>query len=88
LQALRVRDGRDPANSVVWCPASHLAASPRPFTRLLGLTSRSWPRFENDDPLIPQHLLDRRTLGALTTAERDRRHFDVIRDGTREVLIL
>jgi hypothetical protein len=88
LQALRVRDGRDPANSVVWCPASHLAASPRPFTRLLGLTSRSWPRFENDDPLIPQHLLDRRTLKALTTAERDRRHFEVIRDGTQEVLIL
>lgn len=88
LQALRVRDGRDPANSVVWCPASHLAASPRPFTRLLGLTSRSWPRFENDDPLIPQHLLDRRTLSVLTTAERDRRHFEVIRDGTREVLIL
>jgi RecB family exonuclease len=88
LQALRVRDGRDPANSVVWCPASHLAASPRPFTRLLGLTSRSWPRFENDDPLIPQHLLDRRTLSVLTTAERDRRHFEVIRDGTREVLTL
>jgi len=88
LQALRVRDGRDPANSVVWCPASHLAGSPRPFTRLLGLTSRSWPRSENDDPLIPQHLLDRRTLNVLTTAERDRRHFNVIRDGTREVLVL
>jgi RecB family exonuclease len=88
LRALRVRDGRDPANSVVWSPASHLAASPRPFTRLLGLTSRSWPRFENDDPLIPQHLLDRRTSSALTTAERDRTHFEVIRDGTREVLAL
>jgi RecB family exonuclease len=88
LRALRVSDGRDPANSVVWCPASHLAASPRPFTRLLGLTSRSWPRFENDDPLIPDHLLDRRKLHPVTTAERDRRHFEVIRDGTREMLIL
>ncbi|MGY4473993.1 PD-(D/E)XK nuclease family protein [Bradyrhizobium sp. USDA 3364] len=88
LQALRVRDGRDPANSVVWCPASHLAASPRPFTRLLGLTSRSWPRFENDDPVIPHHLLDRRTLHGLMTADRDRRHFEVIRDGTREHLVL
>lgn len=88
LQALRVRDGRDPANSVVWCPASHLAASPRPFVRLLGLTNRSWPRFGNDDPLIPDHLLDRRTLHGLTTADRDRLHFGVIRDGTREVLVL
>ena len=88
LQALRVSDGRDPANSVVWCPASHLAASPRPFTRLLGLTSRSWPRFENDDPLIPHHLFDRRRLHPVMTAERDRRHFDVIRDGTRDILVL
>jgi PD-(D/E)XK nuclease superfamily len=88
LQALRVRDGRDPANSVVWCPASHLAASPRPFVRLLGLTNRSWPRFENDDPLIPDHLLERRILHGLTTADRDRLHFDVIRSGTREVLVL
>jgi hypothetical protein len=88
LQALRVADGRDPANSVVWCPASHLAASPRPFTRLLGLTSRSWPRSENDDPLIPNHLLGRRTLHPLTTAERDRLNFDVIRDGASKILVL
>jgi RecB family exonuclease len=88
LQALRVRDGRDPANSIVWCPASHLAASPRPFVRLLGLTNRSWPRFENEDPLIPDHLLDQRTLHGLTTAHRDRLHFEVIRSATREVLVL
>ncbi|WP_271596713.1 MULTISPECIES: hypothetical protein [unclassified Bradyrhizobium] len=88
LQALRVRDGRDPANSIVWCPASHLAASPRPFVRLLGLTNRSWPRLESDDPLIPDHLLDRRTLHGLTTADRDRLHFDVIRGAAREVLVL
>ncbi|UPK01437.1 PD-(D/E)XK nuclease family protein [Bradyrhizobium sp. 170] len=88
LQALRVRDGRDPANSVVWCPASHLAASPRPFVRLLGLTNRSWPRSENDDPLLPDHLLGRRVLHGLPTADRDRLHFDVIRSGTREVLVL
>jgi hypothetical protein len=88
LQALRVTDGRDPASSVVWCPASHLVASPRPFTRLLGLTSRSWPRSENDDPLIPDHLLNRRRLRPVTTAERDRLNFEVIRAGTREVLVL
>jgi hypothetical protein len=88
LQALRVSDGRDPANNAVWCPASHLAASPRPFTRLLGLTSRSWPRSENDDPLIPDHLLQRRTLRPLTMTERDRLHFEVIRSGTRDALVL
>ena len=88
LQALRVTDGRDPANSVVWCQASHLAASPRPFTRLLGLTSRSWPRSENDDPLIPDHLLDRRRLRPMTRAERDRLDFEVICAQSGEMLIL
>jgi PD-(D/E)XK nuclease superfamily len=88
LQSLKVTDGRDPASNVVWCPASHLAASPRPFTRLLGLTSRSWPRSENDDPLIPDHVLSRRTLRPVTTSERDRLNFEVIRAGTRSVLVL
>lgn len=88
LQSLRVADQRDPANSVVWCPASHLASCPRPFTRLLGLTSRSWPRSENDDPLIPHHMLERRKLHPVSTAERDRLHFEVIRAHTREQLVL
>jgi hypothetical protein len=88
LQTLRVTDQRDPANSVVWCPASQLAACPRPFTRLLGLTSRSWPRSENDDPLIPHHLLDRRRLHPVGVAERDRRHFEVIQAHTKEQLVL
>ena len=88
LEVLKVTDGRDPANNVVWCPASHLAASPRPFTRLLGLTSRSWPRSENDDPLIPDHVLSRRKLRPVTMAERDRLNFEVIRAGTRGVLVL
>jgi hypothetical protein len=88
LQTLKVVDGRDPASNVVWCPASHLATSPRPFTRLLGLTSRSWPRSENDDPLIPHHILDRRSLRPVATAERDQLHFEVIRTGTRRELVL
>jgi len=43
LNDLRVPDRFDPGNSVVWCPASHLAASPRPIVRLLGLNSGSSP---------------------------------------------
>jgi hypothetical protein len=49
LDSLRIRDGRDPANSVVWCPASHLIGAPRRWTRLLGLAGRSWPRSETED---------------------------------------
>ena len=44
LQHLRVSDENDAANSVVWCSADQLAASPRPLVRLIGLSVRSWPR--------------------------------------------
>ncbi|WP_413993325.1 PD-(D/E)XK nuclease family protein [Labrys okinawensis] len=88
LQSLRVADQREPANSVVWCPASQLVSCPRPFTRLLGFTSRSWPRSDHDDPLIPHHMLERRKLHPVSTAERDRLHFEIIRAQTREQLVL
>ena len=32
------------AHRAVWCPANHLAAAPRRWVRLLGMTTRSWPR--------------------------------------------
>jgi hypothetical protein len=76
LGELRVADGRDPGNSIVWCPAPYLTASPRPWTRLLGLTSHSWPRAENDDPLLPHHLLPRDRLHPIGLAERKRESFN------------
>lgn len=88
LSELRVSDGRDPGNSIVWCPASQLAASPRPWTRLLGLTSRSWPRSADDDPLVPDHLLPREMLRPVGVAERDRLHFEIIRATTNHELVL
>ena len=55
LQNLRVCDQRDPGNSIVWAPASHLFGSPRRLVRLLGLDGRSWPRAENEDALAQTH---------------------------------
>ncbi|NSY46546.1 PD-(D/E)XK nuclease family protein [Agrobacterium tumefaciens] len=78
LQSLRVADGLDPGNSIVWAPARHLAALPRRHTRMLGLTGRSWPRAEDEDPLLPGHLLERRRLRPVSIAEEDRRHFEII----------
>jgi hypothetical protein len=78
LQELRLPDGRDPGASVVWCPASHLAAAPRRFVRLLGMTTRSWPRPAGEDPLIPTHILPRNSLHADPITDQDRRAFDVI----------
>ena len=78
LQDLRLPDGRDPGACAVWCPASHLAAAPRPFVRLLGMTTRSWPRRAGEDPLIPSHILPRHVLDPDPVTEQDRRAFAVI----------
>lgn len=78
LQELRVPDGRDAGACAVWCPASHLAGAPRPWVRLLGMTTRSWPRRAGEDPLIPSHILSRDTLDSDPITEQDRRTFRII----------
>jgi hypothetical protein len=88
LSELRVSDGRDPGNSIVWCPAAQLAASPRRWTRLLGMTSQWWPRAADDDPLIPDHILPRAILRPVPIAERDRLHFEIIRATSSDQLVL
>ncbi|MBX9591682.1 MAG: PD-(D/E)XK nuclease family protein [Hyphomonadaceae bacterium] len=79
LGELRLPDALDPANSIAWCPAAHLAASPRAHVRILGLTSGGWPRTEREDPMLPDHVLPRRTLESVSITERDRQMYDVIR---------
>jgi hypothetical protein len=78
LARLRVDDGVDPAAAIVWASASALAGSPRPFVRLLGLASRSWPRRSGEDPLLPGHVLGSVVLHEQSLAERDRRSFRAI----------
>jgi hypothetical protein len=88
LARLRVDDGVDPAASIVWASASALAGSPRPFVRLLGLASRSWPRRRGEDPLLPDHVLGGVVLHEQSLAEQDRRSFRTIlhRVGSEVVL--
>lgn len=87
LGDLRVPDSRDPANSIAWCPAAHLAASPRPHVRMLGLTSGVWPRAENEDPILPDHILSRRELESVSITERDRQMFAVIGNASAGVTL-
>jgi hypothetical protein len=75
LQTLRVLDQRDPGNSIAWAPASHVVSAPRRFVRLLGLDGRSWPRAENEDALLPNHVVPRRQLVPIPVTERDRATF-------------
>jgi hypothetical protein len=78
LQTLRVVDGQEPGNSVVWGPAHHLAAAPRRHVRLLGLEANAWPRRAIVDPLLPEHLLGHLRLPSADIADDDRMMHDVI----------
>lgn len=88
LQNIRLPAESDAGDSVVWCPASHLAASPRPWVRLLGLTSRAWPRRGGEDPVLPDHLVSARELDPDPVPEADRRNFAVIRASASSSLVL
>lgn len=83
LQHLRVPDENEAENSIVWCSADQLAASPRPVVRLIGLSVRSWPRIGGDDPLVPNHVVPRRDLQPRSVTEIDRTNFDIIRGQAR-----
>jgi hypothetical protein len=72
---LRTGDGVDPLGAIVWGPAGTLSRSPRPFTRLLGLAARSWPRRPQDDPLVPEHVLGGAWPGP-SLAQLDRAAFE------------
>ncbi|MDE2999075.1 MAG: PD-(D/E)XK nuclease family protein [Gemmatimonadota bacterium] len=78
LAGLRVQDEEEPGAAIVWGPASSVAAVPRPFCRLVGLTSRSWPRRAGEDPLIPTHVVRQEELEPLPVHESDRRDFETI----------
>lgn len=78
LTGLRVDDGLEPGASMVWGPASAIAAAPRPYCRLLGLTSRSWPRRASEDSLLPNHVIPADRLDPLPVHEADRRDFETI----------
>jgi hypothetical protein len=87
LAGLRVDDGLDPEAAVVWAPGSAIAAVPRPYTWLVGLSSRSWPRRADEDPLLPDHVIAPGRLDPLPIHQADRRDFASICASTSNDLI-
>ena len=87
LTGLRVDDHVEPGAAMVWGPASSIAAVPRPFCWLLGLTSRSWPRRPAEDPLLPNHIIAAESLDPLPVHEADRRDFETILHSTRSEIV-
>jgi hypothetical protein len=78
LQALRVDDGHEPGNTIVWGPAHHVAAAPRKHVRLIGLAANAWPRRPSENPLLPEHLLEPLRLPSADIANDDRMTHDII----------
>jgi hypothetical protein len=88
LQSLRLADDNDPADSVVWAPAAHLASSPRSWIRLLGLTSGGWPRGGVEDAILPDHVIPRKQFDPDPVTEADRRAFLIIAGSAGGELVL
>ncbi len=78
LASLRLPDEVAQEANIIWAPAGSLAADPRPWVRLVGLTSRAWPRQQAEDALLPNHIVESALLDPLPVHQADRRDFDTI----------
>lgn len=88
LETLRQNDDLDPCVSACWMPASELAACPRGFVRLLGLSSSRWPRGTAEDRLLSDHIVPTAELNPLPIAAADRRDFQTILASTKRQVVL
>jgi hypothetical protein len=88
LGRLRIDDGAETCTSVVWAPASALAAAPRRFVRLLGLSSRGWPQVSSEDRLLSDHLVPSRVLDPFPRPVSDRSDFHAILATSARAVVL
>ncbi|MER2266798.1 PD-(D/E)XK nuclease family protein [Methylobacterium oxalidis] len=88
IRNVKFEDGHDACATLAWMPAAALAASPRPFVRLLGLSSRGWPQQASEDCLLPDHVIPAEDLDPLPVSAADRRDFaTILSTAAREVVL-
>ena len=88
LETLRTDDSLDPNNSIIWAPASSLAAAPRPYVYLLGLNSGRWPHVAFEDRLLSDHIIPTTDLEPLPINLADTRDFETILATTASEVVL
>lgn len=88
LESLRTDDTLDPNNSIIWAPASALAAAPRPYVYLLGLNSGRWPHVAFEDRLLSDHIIPASLLEPLPINLADTRDFETILVTTASEVVL
>jgi hypothetical protein len=87
LRGMRVSSGGTSLDKVCFLSASELVSAPRKYVRLLGLTSRQWPRRDGEDSLIPNYIVPRRRLSPMSVSELDRRDFQSILSTTGQEVV-
>jgi hypothetical protein len=87
LRGMRVSIKGTALDKVCFMSARDLVAAPRRFVRLLGLTSRQWPRRDGEDSLIPNYIVPTRQLSPMSVSEIDRRDFHSILSTTAERVV-
>ena len=87
LRGVRIDDDIEPEAALVWGPAAAIAAAPRPYIWLAGLSSRFWPRRANTDPLLPEHIIETNRLEPFPVHETDQRDFRSILDMAEKQVI-
>ncbi len=88
IETLRKDDLLDPCSSIIWAPASSLAASPRPYVYLLGLNSQRWPHVAFEDRLLSDHIIPTAELEPLPINAADTRDFETILATTASEVVL
>jgi hypothetical protein len=87
LSTLRLPDLVPQEANIIWVHAASLAAEPRPYVWLIGLTSRAWPRRHSEDSLLPDYIVESSLLDPLPVHVADRCDFDtIIRTTTQQVI--
>ena len=88
IETLRKDDLLDPCSSIIWAPASSLAASPRPYVYLLGLNSQRWPHVAFEDRLLSDHIIPTSELEPLPINAADTRDFETVLATTASEVVL
>jgi hypothetical protein len=88
LKAIKVDDPSSPLTSACFMTAEDLAASPRGHVRLIGLTSRNWPRHQTEDALIPKHIVPSDVLDPMPLSRVDRVDYQTILNTTPDSVVM
>jgi hypothetical protein len=88
IRAIKIKDKVSPLMMPCFMSAEDLAANPREEVMLIGMTSENWPRHENEDSLIPDHVISTEVLNPMPLSGLDEADFNTIVATTTKSLVI